>query len=80
MVQRLGSRPNADKLAANPPDGPERRSHGFWSRKLAVRGRQGVHIFSRSLRYRNQGIKLPGGTMLPPWPLASTKSWAARCA
>jgi uncharacterized LabA/DUF88 family protein len=36
--------------------------HGFWSRKLAVMGRQGVHVFSRSLRYRNQVLKLPDGT------------------
>ncbi len=36
--------------------------HGFWSRKLAVMGRQGIRIFSRSLRYRNQVIKLPDGT------------------
>ena len=37
--------------------------HSFWSSKLAVMGRQGVHIFSRSLRYRNRVIKLPDGTI-----------------
>lgn len=35
--------------------------HGFWSRKLAIMGRQGVHVFSRSLRYRNQIVRLPDG-------------------
>ena len=25
----------------------------FWAGKLSVMGRQGVHVFSRSLRYRN---------------------------
>jgi len=34
----------------------------FWSGKLAVMGRQGVHVFSRSLRYRNQTVRLPDGT------------------
>ena len=33
----------------------------FWSAKLAAMGRQGVRIFSRPLRYRNQTVRLPGG-------------------
>jgi uncharacterized LabA/DUF88 family protein len=33
--------------------------HHFWSAKLAVMGRQGVVVFSRSLRYRNQTVRLP---------------------
>lgn len=33
--------------------------HEFWSRKLAVLGRQGVHTFSRPLRYRNKRVVLP---------------------
>ena len=36
--------------------------HKFWSAKLAVMGRQGVHLFSRALRYRNRKVKLPDGT------------------
>lgn len=37
--------------------------HHFWSAKLAVMGgRQGIHVFSRPLRYRNQTITLPNGT------------------
>ena len=36
--------------------------HKFWSAKLAVMGRQGVHLFSRALRYRNRRVKLPDGT------------------
>jgi uncharacterized LabA/DUF88 family protein len=38
------------------------RWHGFWSAKLAVMGRQGVHVFSRSLRYRNRTVRLPDRT------------------
>jgi uncharacterized LabA/DUF88 family protein len=34
----------------------------FWAGKLAVMGRQGVHIFSRPLRYRNRSVKLPDGS------------------
>jgi hypothetical protein len=36
--------------------------HHFWSGKLAVMGRQGVVVFSRSLRYRNKTVRLPDGT------------------
>ncbi len=38
------------------------RWHGFWSAKLGVMGRQGVHVFSRSLRYRHRTVRLPDGT------------------
>ena len=31
----------------------------FWSAKLGVMGRQGVAVFSRSLRYRNKTVTLP---------------------
>ncbi len=34
----------------------------FWTGKLAVMGRQGVHVFRRSLRYRNKTIELPNGS------------------
>ena len=35
----------------------------FWTAKLAAMGRQGVRVFSRPLRYRNQTVRLPmGGT------------------
>lgn len=34
----------------------------FWTRKLAVMGRQGVVVFSRPLRYRNRRVVLPDGT------------------
>lgn len=36
--------------------------HGFWSAKLAVMGKEGVHVFSRALRYRNKTVRLPDGT------------------
>src|SRR3989441_902114 len=38
------------------------RWHHFWSAKLAVMGRQDVHVYSRSLRYRNRTVHLPDGT------------------
>lgn len=31
----------------------------FWTAKLAIMGKKGVHVFSRSLRYRNQTVRLP---------------------
>src|SRR6266571_6946198 len=33
----------------------------FWVAKLGTMGHQGVHIFSRPLRYRNKTVQLPGG-------------------
>ncbi len=35
--------------------------HRFWIKKLSAMGRQGIKVFSRPLRYRNQTIQLPGG-------------------
>ncbi len=34
----------------------------FWIHKLAMMGRQGVHSYSRPLRYRNRRVKLPDGS------------------
>lgn len=36
--------------------------HHFWTHKLAMLGRQNVHVYSRSLRYRNKRVRLPDGT------------------
>ncbi len=33
----------------------------FWSAKLLAMSRAGVYVFSRSLRYRNKTVQLPGG-------------------
>jgi hypothetical protein len=59
--ERLGSRPSAVLYRKTPSS---RRSfwHNFWSAKMAVMGRQGVRIFSRSLRYRNKTVTLSDGT------------------
>jgi len=38
------------------------KGHYFWRNKLAAMGRQGIKVYSRSLVYRNQTIKLPDGT------------------
>jgi uncharacterized LabA/DUF88 family protein len=34
----------------------------FWVAKCAQMGREGVHVFTRSLRYRNKKVKLPDGS------------------
>lgn len=34
----------------------------FWAAKMAVMGRQGIHVFSRTLRYRNRAVRLADGT------------------
>lgn len=33
----------------------------FWNAKGAQMGRQGIHVYTRSLRYRNKVIRLPAG-------------------
>ncbi|MGO8676640.1 MAG: NYN domain-containing protein [Limisphaerales bacterium] len=44
------------------PDATDNASwNHFWTAKLAQMGRQGVHVFSRALRYRNQTVRLPSG-------------------
>lgn len=43
----------------DPADDPKKS--GFWSAKLAAMGRQGIVVYSRSLRYRNKTVRLPGG-------------------
>lgn len=45
-----------------PDQQDDARWHYFWSGKLAVMGRQGIHVFSRHLRYRNKLVHLPDGT------------------
>jgi uncharacterized LabA/DUF88 family protein len=44
-----------------PAKSDEPRWHRFWSAKLAVMGRQGVHVYSRPLRYRAKTVRLPDG-------------------
>lgn len=36
--------------------------HRFWEAKLRAVSWQGVHIYSRALRYRNKTVKLPDGS------------------
>lgn len=36
--------------------------HQFWSAKLLAMSRSGVHVYSRTLRYRNKTVTLPSGT------------------
>jgi uncharacterized LabA/DUF88 family protein len=47
-----------------PDESDNKRWNRFWTHKLSAMGRQGVHIYSRSLRYRNQRVRLPDGTEL----------------
>jgi hypothetical protein len=44
-----------------PESGDNAHWHDFWQKKLATMGRQGIQLFTRSLRYRNKVISLPGG-------------------
>ncbi len=37
--------------------------HGFWSNKLLAMRRAGITVFSRALRYRNQCVDLPNGSV-----------------
>ncbi len=38
------------------------RWHQFWTKKLLVMSRAGIHVYSRPLRYRNKRFDLPDGT------------------
>lgn len=37
--------------------------HNFWARKLAVMGTRGIHAVTRPMRYSNEIISLPDGTI-----------------
>ncbi len=37
------------------------RWHHFWSGKLVVMGHQGIHVYSRPLRYHAKTVRLPDG-------------------
>lgn len=45
---------------------PDRQDNAFWNHfwvaKLGAMGHRGVTVYSRSLRYRNQTVRLPDGT------------------
>lgn len=43
------------------PDSSDPR-HAFWAAKKSAMGKQGIHVCTRPLRYRNKTIKLPDGT------------------
>jgi uncharacterized LabA/DUF88 family protein len=45
-----------------PDEADDPRWNRFWTNKLAAMGRQGIKVFSRSLRYRNKVVKLPDGS------------------
>jgi len=46
-----------------PDAGDDPRWNRFWTNKLATMGRQGIKVFSRSLRYRNKTVDLPDGSV-----------------
>ncbi len=46
------------------PDPADNRFwYEFWSGKLGSMGRQGIAVYSRTLRYRNQRVTLPDGSV-----------------
>lgn len=51
----------------------------FWVAKLATMGRQGVHVFSRPIHYRNKMVRLPDGTRFT-FPVAEEKGIDVRIA
>ena len=40
------------------------RWHHFWTHKLAAMGRQGMHVYSRLLRYHAKTVRLPDGALV----------------
>jgi uncharacterized LabA/DUF88 family protein len=46
-----------------PDAGADPGRNGFWTKKLASMGRQGIKVFTRPLRYRNKSVKLTDGTV-----------------
>lgn len=46
-----------------PDKADDPRWNRFWEGKLAVMGKAGIKVFSRSLRYRNETVKLPNGNV-----------------
>lgn len=45
-----------------PDAADDARWNHFWSAKLLAMSRQGIEVYSRALRYRNQQVRLPDGT------------------
>jgi uncharacterized LabA/DUF88 family protein len=45
-----------------PDAGDDPMWNRFWTNKLASMGRQGITVFTRQLRYRNNTVKLPDGS------------------
>ena len=45
-----------------PDPADDSRWNHFWTKKLLQMSRQGVHTYSRLLRYRNQTFRLPDGS------------------
>jgi uncharacterized LabA/DUF88 family protein len=43
-----------------PEKAQDQHWHNFWSKKLLAMGRQGVHVFSRKLRYREKEVVIDG--------------------
>ncbi len=46
-----------------PASSDDSRWYHFWSAKLAMMGRQGIHVYSRPLRYRTKTVRLSNGEM-----------------
>ena len=46
-----------------PASSDDPRWYHFWSAKLAMMGRQGIHVYSRPLRYRTKTVRLSDGEM-----------------
>lgn len=63
ICQARGWFPKQTRFYTGVPDAADNSFWAtFWAGKLAVMGRQGVHVFSRPLRYRTRSIRLPDGS------------------
>jgi len=64
VAYRAGSQPKVRFYTGIPASSDDAGWHRFWSAKLAMMGRQGIHVYSRPLRYRTKTVRLPNGEMV----------------
>lgn len=62
VCQAKGWKPAAIRFYTGVPDAQDNAKwSGFWAKKLLGMSRQGVAVYSRTLKYRNKTVKLPDG-------------------
>ena len=62
VCRNKGWKPVAIRFYTGVPDAQDNAKWSdFWANKLLGMSRQGVHVYSRSLKYRNKSVRLPDG-------------------